>query len=542
MLDEAERRSQDRTPIGRHVATILLDGACEYAMGLAAAELGVPVNRDVSFHALYTKLVDTRIGTGWATGSWKGVSELHGSRNMAQHEGTSVDGDGLLRWSIDAGTFVRSLCHATFHVELRELCLADAILTPGVREPLLDAERSLDAADAARAFASAMAGLDEARAYWRMQRADAHGPYGVTTTPGLAGGVTVGSFIGANPILDLVEVLPFAPDLGEYYWLLARRAEFEDYAQPEAVPSLEDASRSFRFAFFWSLRWEAFAVGYTWRRWPAAAVYDPPESGRENGPPLLWSVRKVEGARARLDEDPVFSIVLQLADLPESHRTEWAGFLQRKMNELAPKDAAGIPTDYVRVADNGLVYITQVPGDRDPDELTARINRAIVESHAEFDQSLSAEAEWDGQHDQLLEPYKSALAAVTLGERQPLLGAISAHGLANDFVVTGTLAIDDDGWLQHDVLGGVAHHLGGYDGAVRYDDGNRHLSFLSSLTPTRAAELASLIAADVLAARAKRASAQNELDAMQDRLESGLQQSIAAQREKTSHEEPEGQA
>src|SRR5216684_8002598 len=43
MLEEAERRSRDRAQIARHVATILLDGACEYAMGISMTHVGLSV-------------------------------------------------------------------------------------------------------------------------------------------------------------------------------------------------------------------------------------------------------------------------------------------------------------------------------------------------------------------------------------------------------------------------------------------------------------------------------------------------------------------
>ena len=530
MLDEAERRSQDRTPIGRHVATIMLDGACEYAMGLAAAELGVPAGRDANFHATYKRLIATRIGAGWAAGSWKGVSELHGSRNMAQHEGTPVATDGLLRWSIDAGSFVRSLCRATFSVELHDLSLADAIVTPDVRALLLEAEKALDTYDGDRAFARAMAGFDEARAQWRAQRADAHGPDRATTmnmTPVMGIAAQFGP-PQIDPIQDFVEVLPFAPDVGEYYWLLARRSEFEDPERPDATPSIEEATRAFRFAFFWSLRWEAFAVGYTWRRWSDRSPYEPPSSGRTGGPPLIWGLRGVEGARPRVDRDPVFTIELQLADLPSVHRGEWAGFLHRKLNELSPKDDFGSQIDYPRITEDGLLYLMQIPGDRDGEELVARVHRAIAESQAEFEAFLTDEEDWNGKHEQLLEPYERALAAVTFEQTRPLFGLITAHGRTHDFAVTGDLVVEDDGWIQHDVLGGIARHVGGYDGDVRYDDADRRLTFRSSLTPVRAAELAYLIGADIATARTERAAAQGEIDAIRERLEGEVRRAITA--------------
>jgi hypothetical protein len=528
MLEEAQHRSQDRTTIGRHIATILLDGACDYAMGLAATHLGLPRHgqpRGDSFHVRYKELVN-RCGNSWAARSWTGVSELHESRNMAQHRGTSVDADDLSRWSADADSFVRSLCTEVFHVELRDIALADAIVTETVRSHLLDAETAITDGEATRAFASAMAALDEARERWRMQRSDAHGLIEIATgryAPGQGDQSQVARAI--QQIQDIVEMQPFAADLGEYVWLQARRAESE---LPEGLISLDDASRAFRFAFFWSLRWEVFASRYTPRRWPERASTEPPRSGQDRDQPLIWALIDVEGTRTQVDREPIFTISLQLADVPTTHRDRWAQLLEQALVESAPKEASGLPTYHGRVGENGIVRLFQVPGESDPSDVIVHVNNAIEASQVEFERFLAEQEDWSGRYDELVEPYRLALAPITFGDGQQLLGRIGARGQTDDFIVVAELAIERNEWTDHDVLVALSHQVGGYDRGVEY--ANRALSFRSSFTPDRAAELARAIATDVFSAQSNRAAAQHEVDTAQAELRDGLQQLIAAQR------------
>jgi hypothetical protein len=56
LLRQAQDRAGDRSTVGRHTALILLDGACELAMGLASAERGL--KRPATFHATFKSLQD----------------------------------------------------------------------------------------------------------------------------------------------------------------------------------------------------------------------------------------------------------------------------------------------------------------------------------------------------------------------------------------------------------------------------------------------------------------------------------------------------
>src|SRR4051812_9269812 len=99
LLRQAQDRAGDRSSMGRHTALILLDGACELAMGLAAAELGL--RRPDNFHTTF-KALKGRLDHKWQVAGWRGVDQMHGQRNEAQHRGTPPDGDELQRWAADA--------------------------------------------------------------------------------------------------------------------------------------------------------------------------------------------------------------------------------------------------------------------------------------------------------------------------------------------------------------------------------------------------------------------------------------------------------
>jgi hypothetical protein len=529
ILDEAEMRIQERTQIGRHLAVVLLDGACEYAMGLAIAELGLQPKTD-RFNDRYKALISSVIGSTWAAGSWKGVSEQRGARNRAQHDGTSVDADDLVRWSADTETFVRSLCQAVYKVELRAVTLTEAILTPSIRTALADAEAALAGGDAARGFESAMVGFDEARINWRAQRADAYGLAWSETA-------TIASALSANwhyrtpgedPMQELFEIQPFASDLGEYVWLLARRADFER-AEPAPI-TVDVAGRAFRFAYFWVLRWEAFTRRYEWRRIDGAEPYEPPLSGREHAKPSLWDVVDVSGIRPYADQEPVFTIGLQIADIPEAEREHWAGFVRQALNDAAPRDDAGLPSFYASVADDGRISLGQMRCDLEPDKLIALVVGAIAKAQPEFERYNASRGTWTDQYDEFLEPYSELVRQVAFSPGQSLLGTLTGHGLPDDFIVSAELAIPMDEWTQHDVLVSLSRLFpAANDRPVNYDHGT--LSFRSSLSPMQVRELAQEIAKDLLTARSDRTDKEAQLESMRAQIQDGLSHAIATRRD-----------
>jgi hypothetical protein len=65
---------------------------------------------------------------------------------------------------------------------------------------------------------------------------------------------------------DVLEVQPFAGDLGEYVWF--RRA-LAERASAGWMPNPQDARRALVFVAGWVVRWEIFTLGYPDDRWEA---------------------------------------------------------------------------------------------------------------------------------------------------------------------------------------------------------------------------------------------------------------------------------
>ena len=87
LLEEALARTQDPTEIGRHSALVLLDGACEYAMGIGLGHLGEPIKRE--FRQKFADL-QAALET-WKPDTWASIVQLHEARNYAQHQGTVAE-------------------------------------------------------------------------------------------------------------------------------------------------------------------------------------------------------------------------------------------------------------------------------------------------------------------------------------------------------------------------------------------------------------------------------------------------------------------
>jgi hypothetical protein len=214
LFEEALSRTQEPTEIGRHSALVLLDGACEYAMGIALGHRGQPIPRTFpqKFEALRAELYD------WRPDAWASVLQLHEARNQVQHQGTVPDSRIMPSWAAQAQRFIDSLVAAAFDVELPSVLLADSIESEEVHHALVGAEQALLQQDAAAAFEAAIAGFDTAREAWRGQRAEAIGLLRLQYS-GLS---RLGGTIETDPtnlsllrFEDLLEVQPFAPDIGE---------------------------------------------------------------------------------------------------------------------------------------------------------------------------------------------------------------------------------------------------------------------------------------------------------------------------------------
>lgn len=148
LLEEALARTQDPTEIGRHSALVQLDGACEYAMGIALGHRGQSIPRmfPQKFEALRTELEE------WRPDAWASVLQLHEARNLVQHHGTVPDSRNMPSWAAQAQRFIDSLVAAAFDVELPSVLVADSVESADVHQALVEAEQAILQQDAAAAF------------------------------------------------------------------------------------------------------------------------------------------------------------------------------------------------------------------------------------------------------------------------------------------------------------------------------------------------------------------------------------------------------
>ena len=86
-LYAAQASSTDQTSTGRHAAAVALDGVCELAMGLAAAQLELPPPNGIEGLPKLLGRLAERLGDRWKHEGVKGFRELHRARNSAQHDG-----------------------------------------------------------------------------------------------------------------------------------------------------------------------------------------------------------------------------------------------------------------------------------------------------------------------------------------------------------------------------------------------------------------------------------------------------------------------
>lgn len=301
-------------------------------MGISLGYLGKPIPRE--FRRKFDEL--EKALPAWTTDTWASVAQLHEARNQAQHHGTVADASYLPSWAAQAQRLIASLVKAAFHVELRDVLVADSIANENVRRPLIEAEGALEQEDAASALTATLAGFDVARKAWRGQRADAIGDLRLQSTglSHLSGIETDPTNLSLIRFEDLLEVQPFAPDIAEYHWLVARRAEVEQ----ALAPSLDVARRAFLFVVAWVLRWEAFAARYEARRFPPPPrQYEPPVTGA--GHPVLYDadVERLHQIGDWLDDPTLenirYSVRLLLADVPTEQPELWAQQAGDVLNE-----------------------------------------------------------------------------------------------------------------------------------------------------------------------------------------------------------------
>src|ERR1035441_590747 len=253
LLEEALQRVTDRSVVGRHTAIVLLDGACELAMGTVLDECGLEHGR--TFEDAFSKL-GQKLGDSWQRDGWEGVHLAHRARNEAQHCGIIPDFHQLQNWAGDADRFVRSLIAAGTGNDLRLAAYSLAVSTEDIRRPLANAEAALEEGRLTDALDNCRQAFEQARQHWRGTRArTGHGVPSTALLDNLTSPVVHAQLAKLD---ELLEVLPFSLDLGEYLWFLALPQGMP--GEPE--PTAEQVTRAMAFVFSWVVRWEAFSTRY----------------------------------------------------------------------------------------------------------------------------------------------------------------------------------------------------------------------------------------------------------------------------------------
>jgi hypothetical protein len=343
LAEDARRRAMDTSDAGRHVALIALDGACEYALWLAARTHGMPFKRErPSLSEQYRALKLALDKPRWEPLGWPAVEQLHRARNDAQHAAVVADAAQLPLWSDAAWAFIDSLCRAAFRVPLAEILLADAVRDPELRSYLRWSEEALTV-ERGRAFRLALQAFDRARERWRAQHER------LEFVPPAAGPLVrpdpLRQVEGKFRQLDaLLEIQPFANDIGEYFWLRQARQEFESARWP---PSEEDERRALQFVVGWIVRWEIFDRGYPDDDWAEHRdSLGPPTTGDGTELEILGShtelLPEVPGQGARQ-----IAVYFQLANVPGRGRAPWGEFLHQTL--LAAAREAGAPGMFAHV-------------------------------------------------------------------------------------------------------------------------------------------------------------------------------------------------
>jgi hypothetical protein len=511
LLDEALDRSQDPTEFGRHSALILLDGACEYAMHIALGHLGqFPPDRfPKKFEALRQEL-------GWRAGTWASIGDLHSARNGAQHHGIAPDASNMSGWAAEAQRFVEELVAAAFGVELRSVLLAESVEREDVRLQLIEAERSLEQEDSAGALAATLGAFDTAREAWRAQRVETVGPLRLQYSglSSLVGGAeTDPTNLSLGRFEDLSEVQPFAPDIGEYHWLLARRAEFDEQ-KPELAPSYATAQRAFLFIIAWVLRWEAFAARYERRRYaPPESPYEPPVTGADRPTIYDISVETQHHTGSWLDpptlENVRYLVRITLSDLPTVDRALWA----KEVGDVLDEAVTVRGFDHVgaaRLGIDGIIRFHGVSADVTSHELLRWIDSALTEGERRYRQKLSEHKERDAA---LPSKQQNLEAAIRASDKSGLVDGVVSQVRDDGSVWVGArLRRDQDDPMLGHMLDGVVHTVRPDKAEIEYSDTT--LWFAMDLDPAEADDVVQDVAARYEAEATKR---QRGLDDVENR-------------------------
>lgn len=250
MLNDAQNRVADRSALGEHMTVIALDGVGELAVGLCLHERSLTPPRGLP---KAIEVLRKDLDAKWRMLGLQGFHELHGARNLAQHQGVLPAAEQLGRWAAETETFVRDLVSTVFGVELRDVSSALGISDSGLRDLLHRADCALDVGDASLSFDLSWEALAAARKAWKASRGRG---IGVPSSPLFNEYQEFGEIQSAiTNVAELLEIGTFSSGMSEWVWMREQRAE----SATRSPPTEEDARRALVFVTDWVLRLRATA-------------------------------------------------------------------------------------------------------------------------------------------------------------------------------------------------------------------------------------------------------------------------------------------
>lgn len=410
LSDEAARRCDDNSPAGQHQALIALDGACEFALWLAAHRRDIEVKHGTGFAVLYSKIVEA---TGWRFPGWVTVKQMHEARNSAQHAAVISDSSQMPGWRDVSLAFIDAICVEVFDTRLTDILLSDAVRDLSLREMLRAGEEKLSVSTV-ESVSFAFRALDLALYGWRKQ-------LGHAVVPLFPQGQQI-----PEPTSTLMvgfdEVQPFATNPGEYVWL--RRA-WQEVEMASWVPTVEDARRALAFVTTWVVRWELFTLGYPDAEWAAHRdAIEPPSYAQRPGLHIYWAhpVMRPEAPH----QPPENVIHFQLVNVPGRGRAPWDVILRDALTEVA-RELGATPFRNLSWSTYGLLTVN-AELDADP-SVVADVVESALERAAERFAAASIESE---ERERARKKLESELVALVRENADAAIGLITEVRVVKD--------------------------------------------------------------------------------------------------------------
>ncbi|MCW2962352.1 MAG: hypothetical protein JWM90_2739 [Thermoleophilia bacterium] len=320
MLTEVRGRSGDSSLSGRWWLTILLDAACEHAVGLCFVRQNLdPGKRD--FDQRLAQLAESFAVSVASIDGWPAVRKLHRARNAAQHEGIVPSGRHEAGWITGAEDFIGGLVGRAFGVDINSVRSAMAVTDSTLRAAVLRAEQALEAGDAEESYRASHEAFTEAFKRWigqhpqRSERPSFNRGYPYEQMDGEVKK-------GFELVMRSADAAPFG-DLAEFLWF----ESLPPLWHKKLDVSVRESERALDFVLGWIVRWEAFATRYRARSGWQQGNLAPTALNPDHSPRI---VRESVEVSAGFDDQ--VSVQFQLADLPSEHQDAWIDSCSRGFN------------------------------------------------------------------------------------------------------------------------------------------------------------------------------------------------------------------